>query len=44
MSVKEAAPCVKPILQPNDNRFVVFPIQHDDIWEWCKKKQACFWA
>ncbi len=35
---------VEPILQPNDNRFVIFPIQHDDIWEWYKKMQACIWT
>ncbi len=34
----------EPILQPNDNRFVIFPIQHDDLWEWYKKQQACFWT
>lgn len=38
MSVKE------PILQPNNNRFVIFPIQHNDLWEWYKKQQACFWT
>lgn len=38
MSVKE------PILQPNDNRFVIFPIQHNDLWDWYKKQQACFWT
>ena len=35
---------VEPILQPNDNRFVIFPIQHNDIWEWYKKMEACFWT
>ena len=35
---------VEPILQPNDNRFVIFPIQHDDLWDWYKKQQACFWT
>ncbi|WOC41102.1 ribonucleotide-diphosphate reductase subunit beta [Polaribacter sp. HL-MS24] len=44
MSVKEAALSVEPILQPNDNRFVIFPIQHDDLWEWYKKQQACIWT
>jgi ribonucleoside-diphosphate reductase beta chain len=34
----------EPILQPNDNRFVIFPIQHDDLWEWSKKQQACIWT
>tara|TARA_R110002073_G_scaffold279026_1_gene442916 strand:- start:166108 stop:167079 length:972 start_codon:yes stop_codon:yes gene_type:complete len=35
---------IEPILEPNDNRFVIFPIQHDDIWEWYKKQQASFWT
>tara|TARA_R110002073_G_scaffold123234_2_gene266868 strand:+ start:48980 stop:49951 length:972 start_codon:yes stop_codon:yes gene_type:complete len=35
---------IEPILQPNDNRFVIFPIQHDDLWDWYKKQQACFWT
>ncbi len=34
----------EPILAPNDNRFVIFPIQHNDLWEWYKKQQACFWT
>lgn len=34
----------EPILQPNDSRFVIFPIQHNDLWEWYKKQQACFWT
>ena len=37
-------PQVEPILQPNDNRFVIFPIQHHDIWEWYKKQEASFWT
>jgi ribonucleoside-diphosphate reductase beta chain len=35
---------IEPILQPNDNRFVIFPIQHNDLWDWYKKQQACFWT
>ena len=34
----------EPILQPNDSRFVIFPIKHNDLWEWYKKQQACFWT
>ncbi len=34
----------EPILQENKNRFVIFPIQHNDLWEWYKKQQACFWT
>ena len=35
---------VEPILQENKDRFVIFPIQHKDIWEWSKKQDACFWT
>ena len=35
---------VEPILQENENRFVIFPIQHHDIWEWYKKMEASFWT
>ncbi|MET2986313.1 ribonucleotide-diphosphate reductase subunit beta [Aureibaculum conchae] len=35
---------VEPILQPNDNRFVIFPIQHPDLWEWYKLQQASIWT
>lgn len=32
------------ILQENNNRFVLFPIQHPDIWEFYKKEEASFWT
>jgi ribonucleoside-diphosphate reductase beta chain len=32
------------ILKENPNRFVIFPIQHHDIWEFYKKAQATFWT
>jgi ribonucleoside-diphosphate reductase beta chain len=35
---------IEPILQENKNRFVIFPIQHDDIWQWYKKQEASFWT
>ena len=25
---------VEPILEENKDRFVIFPIQHHDLWEW----------
>jgi ribonucleoside-diphosphate reductase beta chain len=34
----------EPILQSNNSRFVLFPIQHDDIWEFYKKAEASFWT
>ncbi|MDZ7612610.1 MAG: ribonucleotide-diphosphate reductase subunit beta [Flavobacteriaceae bacterium] len=35
---------IEPILLPNKNRFVIFPIQHADIWDWYKKQEASFWT
>ena len=35
---------VEPLLSENPNRFVLFPIQHDDIWQWYKKSEASFWT
>ena len=37
-------PQVEPILQENKSRFVIFPIQHQDIWEWYKKQEASIWT
>ncbi|MEY3643674.1 MAG: hypothetical protein RLZZ207_368 [Bacteroidota bacterium] len=34
----------EPILQENSNRFVLFPIQHADIWQYYKKAEASFWT
>ena len=34
----------EPLLRENKKRFVLFPIQYDDIWEMYKKAQASFWA
>jgi ribonucleoside-diphosphate reductase subunit M2 len=33
----------EPLLIPDDNRFVLFPIQHDDIWKMYEKQVDCFW-
>ena len=35
---------IEPILQENDGRFVLFPIEHDDIWKYYKDNEACFWT
>ena len=32
------------ILKENPNRFVIFPIQYNDIWEYYKQHQAAFWT
>ncbi|HHP7242669.1 MAG TPA: ribonucleoside-diphosphate reductase small subunit [Cyclobacteriaceae bacterium] len=34
----------EPILKENKNRFVLFPIEHDDIWKFYKKAEASFWT
>lgn len=34
----------EPILEENPNRFVLFPIEHPDIWQWYKKSEASFWT
>jgi ribonucleoside-diphosphate reductase subunit M2 len=33
----------EPLLAPDDNRFVMFPIKYEDIWEMYKKQVDCFW-
>jgi hypothetical protein len=35
---------VDPILVPNPNRFVLFPIKHLDVWNMYKKAEASFWT
>ena len=34
----------EPILKENKDRFVLFPIVHNDIWEFYKKAEASFWT
>lgn len=34
----------EPILAENKDRFVLFPIQHNDIWAFYKKAEASFWT
>jgi ribonucleoside-diphosphate reductase beta chain len=35
---------MEKILMENPNRFVIFPIQHNDIWEYYKMHQAALWT
>lgn len=35
---------MEKILVENPNRFVIFPIEHNDIWEYYKQHQAAFWT
>jgi ribonucleoside-diphosphate reductase subunit M2 len=34
---------IEPLLNPDDNRFVMFPIKYEDIWQMYKKQVDCFW-
>jgi ribonucleoside-diphosphate reductase beta chain len=34
----------EPILKENPDRFVLFPIVHEDIWKMYKKAEASFWT
>ena len=34
----------EPFLQPTDNRYTLFPIQHQDIWAKYKQQLAVFWT
>jgi len=34
----------EPLLIEDPNRFVLFPIKHDDIWQFYKKAEASFWT
>lgn len=33
----------EPLLTPNPNRFVIFPIQHQDVWDMYKKHLSVLW-
>lgn len=35
---------VEPLLVENKDRFVLFPIEHNDIWQMYKKAEASFWT
>lgn len=34
----------EPILKENKDRFVLFPIKHDEIWKMYKQAEASFWT
>lgn len=37
-------PQLEPMLKDNPHRFVLFPIEYDDIWKFYKKAVASFWT
>ena len=34
---------LEPLLTPDENRFVMFPIKYEDIWNMYQKQVDCFW-
>jgi ribonucleoside-diphosphate reductase beta chain len=34
----------EPILEKNNNRFVLFPIKHPEVWKMYKQAEASFWT
>ena len=42
--VRQKALLDEPLLTPNPNRFVLFPIKYPDIWQMYKKAEASFWT
>jgi ribonucleoside-diphosphate reductase beta chain len=40
----DVAAANEPLLKENKDRFVIFPIQHNDIWSFYKKHEAAFWT
>ena len=41
----EKSPKLKePLLDPTEDRFVIFPIRHSDVWEKYKQHMAVFWT
>eukprot|EP01098_Paradermamoeba_levis_P005704 TRINITY_DN2393_c0_g1_i3.p1 TRINITY_DN2393_c0_g1~~TRINITY_DN2393_c0_g1_i3.p1 ORF type:complete len:340 (+),score=63.72 TRINITY_DN2393_c0_g1_i3:679-1698(+) len=44
MASASTPPTQEPILVPNSQRFVLFPIQNKTIWEMYKKAEASFWV
>jgi ribonucleotide reductase beta subunit family protein with ferritin-like domain len=47
MSIKQnptsASKSCEPLLAENDSRYVLFPIQDNEIWKMYKKQVDCFW-
>ncbi|KAF5141553.1 ribonucleoside diphosphate reductase small chain [Vairimorpha ceranae] len=35
---------IEPLLNPNEERYVLFPIKYHDIWQMYKKAESSFWT
>jgi ribonucleotide reductase beta subunit family protein with ferritin-like domain len=40
----DTKPVIEPMLDANEDRFVIFPIKHHDIWAKYKQHMAVFWT
>ena len=40
---KQTNGITEPLLQDNPDRYVMFPIQDNDMWKMYKKQEDCFW-
>ncbi len=43
IAARKARDAAEPLLQENPNRFVIFPIQHHDLWKMYKDHVSVFW-
>ena len=43
VSDRKVRDAMEPLLQENPNRFVIFPIQHHDLWKMYKDHVSVFW-
>jgi ribonucleoside-diphosphate reductase beta chain len=43
VAARKARDASEPLLQENPNRFVIFPIQHHDLWKMYKDHVSVFW-
>ena len=42
--MSESSPFIEPLLQPDNTRYVMFPIKDNEIWKMYKKQVDCFWV
>jgi ribonucleotide reductase beta subunit family protein with ferritin-like domain len=42
--MSESTPFIEPLLQPDNTRYVMFPIKDNEIWKMYKKQVDCFWV
>jgi len=41
---EEEALSVEPLLVPNPDRYILFPIRYPDVWKMYKDQEACIWS